>query len=224
MSAFLYEIFMKAFVITIKDHEKSEQVADRCIQSAKDYGLDVVKFDAITPKDDILDICNREVIAISRFQGVYSRLENSLSAFLSHYSLWKNCVQQKEPFIIFEHDAVVNSPIPKTLPKYVGNIGKPSYGKFNIPSSGWGRLTSKPYFPGAHAYIVTPEGAQRLIDAAPLHAMTTDVYLSRERFDWLEEHYPWSAEAQDTFTTIQNFTGCLAKHNYDSNYQIENVS
>ena len=66
--------------------------------------------------------------------------------------------------------------------------------------------------------------AKLLIDAAPFNAMTTDIYLSLSRFDWLEEYYPWSAEAQDTFTTIQNVTGCLAKHNYDSNYDIEDVS
>lgn len=215
---------MKAFVITIKGHEKSEQVADRCIQTAKDFGLNVVKFDAITPADDITSICAREVIPMNRFVGQYSRLENSVSAFLSHYSLWKKCVQQNEPFVIFEHDAVVNNPIPTTLPKYVGNIGKPSYGKFVTPSNGWEKLTSKPYFPGAHAYIVTPQGAKLLIDAAPFNAMTTDIYLSLSRFDWLEEYYPWSAEAQDTFTTIQNVTGCLAKHNYDSNYDIEDVS
>jgi len=214
---------MKAFVITIKDHEKSEQVADRCIQSAKKFGVDVVKFDAITPRDDIQGICDSELIPIKRFEGAYSRLENSLSAFLSHYSLWKMCVRHDEPFIIFEHDAVITTHIPTTLPKYVGNIGKPSYGRFNTPSFGWGQLTSKPYFPGAHAYIVTPEGARRLIAAAPIHAMTTDIYLSKQRFDWLEEYYPWAAEAQDTFTTIQNLTGCLAKHNYDDDYNITEV-
>jgi hypothetical protein len=33
-------------------------------------------------------------------------------------------------------------------------------------------------------------------------------------FPWLEEYYPWPVVVDDSFSTIQNQQGCLAKHNY----------
>ena len=42
---------MTAFVITIQDNPKSQQVADRCVESGKKNGLNIQKFRAFTPKD-----------------------------------------------------------------------------------------------------------------------------------------------------------------------------
>ena len=100
------------------------------------------------------------------------------------------------------------------------NLGKPSYGKFNTPSFlGYGALVSKPYFPGAHAYRITPNGAAQLINEAQLTAGPTDVYIHSNKFT-LGEYYPWVAEARDSFTTIQSTQGCYAKHNYGETYEI----
>jgi len=52
---------------------------------------------------------------------------------------------------------------------------------------------------------------------------STDIFLNLDWFPWLQEYYPWPVEARDNFTTIQNQTGCLAKHNYGEGYDIEEV-
>ena len=54
-------------------------------------------------------------------------------------------------------------------------------------------------------------------------AAPTDVYLNLDNFSFLEELYPWTHEAQDYFTTIQNELGCQAKHNYREGYEIEQI-
>lgn len=210
---------MKAYVIAIEGHAKSQQAADRCIESGKLFGVDIQKFDAITPEDDIEALAGMAGVPLYRFVSKYSPTENALAAFMSHYSLWNLCAGSNEPIAIFEHDAVLTGALPQP-PMFVGNIGKPSYGRFNTPTTlGWGDLVSKPYFPGAHAYIVTPMGARMLIEKAVDDACTTDVYLDNRRFPWLQEYYPWVAEARDTFSTIQNENGCRAKHNYNSDYE-----
>ena len=100
------------------------------------------------------------------------------------------------------------------------NLGKPSYGKFNTPTFiGYGSLVSKPYFPGAHAYRITPKGAADLINEAQFSAGPTDIYIHSSKFT-LGEYYPWVAEARDSFTTIQRKEGCYAKHNYGETYEI----
>lgn len=215
---------MKAFVITIQGHQGSESMADRCIQSGARYGVHISKLNGVTPSDDIYGICQVHGIDPTAFISEYSKTDNCIAAFLSHFSLWITCLNINEPVAIFEHDAVLNSPLPPSLPTYVGSIGKPSYGSYDTPSIlGWGPLVSKTYFPGAHAYIVTPLGAARLIQAAKQCAAPTDLFLSLANFPWLQEFYPWVAEADDSFSTIQQSLGCLAKHNYSKSYGVVDV-
>jgi len=214
---------MKAYVITIKGHEGSEEYAQRCIDSGRTWGWDIQSFDAITPKQDLYDICERTGVDPTGFIEKYSRTPNCIAAFLSHYTLWKSCIEHNEPIAIFEHDAIIQNG-PPSPPTFVGNIGAPSYGKFNTPSTfGWGKLVSKPYFPGAHAYIVTPIGAHMLCEKARTESRPTDVYLNIVRFEWLQEYYPWIAIADDSFSTIQNVTGTLAKHNYEKGIEISDI-
>lgn len=217
---------MQGYVITIMDNENSVKAAKRCIKSAKMYGLNVEMHPATTPKDNPFDIMKSKNINPDGFVEKYSRHENCMSAFLSHYSLWEKCAFENDTYVIFEHDAVVVNTIPDdTNVMHVATIGKPSYGQYNTPASfGFNPLTQKPYFGGAHAYMVKPSGAWALMETAQSDPMPTDVYMHRERFPWLQEYYPWCAEAYDSFTTIQKDVGCLAKHNYNKDtYVIENV-
>ena len=85
---------------------------------------------------------------------------------------------------------------------------------YNKPEKfGVNPLTSKVYFPGAHAYRVKPNAAKFIIEQAKKFARPTDVFLNVETFPFLEEYYPWPVMAKDSFTTIQNEMGCKAKHN-----------
>jgi hypothetical protein len=211
---------MKHYVIAIPDHEGSQTNADRCIESGKRYGVQIEKFDAITPEThDVEAIFKQQGISTSNFSSKYSKWENVLACFLSHYTLWQSCTHHNQPYTIFEHDAVINAPLPEKPPMFVGSFGKPSYGKFETPSHlGWGELTSKPYFPGAHAYTITPIGGHMLCLAAKYKAAPTDVFLDKRRFEWLQEYYPWSAYVDDSFSTVQKVEGCLAKHNFNSEF------
>lgn len=216
---------MKAFVITILDNEKSVASADKCISSAKKYGLDVERFKAITPADDPVAIAEKKKISLKMFKEPYSRFYNCVSAFLSHYSLWEQCLKDNERYIIFEHDAIVINNINTSVnSKGCINLGKPSYGGYRNPGTlGVGPLKSKQYFPGAHAYMLDPFAARFILDRARLAARPTDLFLNLETFPFLQEMYPWPVEARDKFSTIQKQLGCLSKHNYGEEYVIEDV-
>ena len=207
----------KAYVITILNNERSVQVAKRCIKSGKKHGLDVEMWKATTPKDNPEKIMKEYGINPRAFDEVYSRTDNCMAAFLSHYSLWKKAVEDKIDVLIFEHDAVIVDTIPE-VNGYQGCItfGKPSYGKFNTPRYlGIQELQHKRYFGGAHAYQVSWQAAEVLIKKAKSQAAPTDVYLHLDKFRFLQEYYPWPVEARDSFTTIQVEKGCLAKHKYN---------
>ncbi len=212
---------MRMFVITIMENKRSVQVADRCVKSGQVFGYKIEKHPAYSPQNcnvnQELDNLNYDR---SGFIEKYSRPENCIAGFLSHHSLWMKCLELNEPIVIFEHDAVVTNDIPNLVLFDILNLGKPSYGKFNTPTFiGYGSLVSKPYFPGAHAYRITPKGAADLINEAQFSAGPTDIYIHSSKFT-LGEFYPWVAEARDSFTTIQRKEGCYAKHNYGETYEI----
>jgi len=205
---------MKSFVITIMDNPRSVASAERCIKSTKEFGT--VMSPAITPKDNPHKIFEEEGLPVENFVEKYSYLESCMSAFLSHYNLWKFSVSKKQEVQIFEHDAVAVSHLPEFIShKGCISLGQPSYGKFNYPEGlGPVDLMSKQYFPGAHAYRVKPIAARALIEQAKIDAGPTDIFLHNDRFPFLEEYYPWPVVAKDSFTTIQKEEGCLAKHNW----------
>lgn len=213
---------MKNFVITIRENAKSVAAATRCISSGATNGIDIEYYEATTPKNsDIRALLEEYRLPEKGFNEVYSRLDNCIAAFLSHFSLWQFSAEQNEEVTIFEHDAVVVDTIPEIDYNGCISFGKPSYGRFNMPPNlGRNRLVSKRYFPGAHAYRIKPNAAKVLVETARFEAMPTDVYLNIERFPFLEEYYPWPVEVRETFTTIQKEQGCLAKHMYNDKYEI----
>ena len=213
---------MKNYVITIMDNEKSVEAAKRCILSGRAHGLEIEHFPASTPENTkIKKEYIERGIPEEGFVEKYSRLENCMAAFLSHYRLWEIASKENIEVTVFEHDAYLLGPIPEVL-FYYGcvNLGEPSYGKWLQPLySGIGPLLSKPYFPGAHAYRLNKTGADLLINGRK-NAKPTDVYLNKHLFPWLEEYHPWPVTCKDSFTTIQKEAGCLAKHNWNDDYEI----
>ena len=215
---------MKSFVIAIENHTLSQQVADRCIDSGKKYGIHVEKWKATTPDDFPIDKLLKEKVNVVGLHETYSRIANCAAAFHSHFSLWKHCIELDETIMVLEHDAVFVDSVPNIIFDKCISLGKPSYGKWNVPTVlGPGPLVSKAYFPGAHAYMIKPRGAKEIIKSAQRVARPTDVFLNVQNFPWLQEYYPWPVEARDSFTTIQNIKGCLAKHSYGETYRVEEV-
>ena len=211
---------MRAFVIYVPI-EESEQCAKRCIQSATKFGLKVEQFRGVTPMDRPIQLAEELNIPTENFREKYSRYENCLSAFLSHRRLWEWSAYNNEEVLIFEHDAVVIDPIPDVPYRGVLSYGHPSYGKWVTPSTlGVNKLVSKQYLPGAHAYRVNPEAARVLLNQATHHAAPTDLYIRNSLFEFVEEYYPWPVVVRESFSTIQNETGCQAKHGYGEGYQL----
>jgi len=206
-----------ARVITIQDNERSMQTARRCIKTGAKVNVEVINWKATTPEDDPEQIAEDKGIPTEGFQEVYSRFERCLSAFLSHHSLWEHCVEINEDILILEHDAVFVAPPPIiSYNRSLINFGKPSYGRHQQAYRlGLGDLVSKQYLPGAHAYLVSPYAAMRLIETAQYEAGPTDVWIHNKRFDFIQEYYPWCCEAKDNFSTIQVERGCTAKHGWN---------
>lgn len=204
---------MKAVVITVLSIPESVAAAQRCIASAATFGLEVEMFPAFIPADDPMAEFERRGWPTVKFtRNHYSRPMPCMSAFISHGRVWERCFTSGEEMVCLEHDAVMVRKLPDCRLALCANLGKPSFGRWKQPTCGVGPLVSKAHFPGAHAYFLHPGGAGELLRVAKQAAEPTDVFLSRKRFLWLKEAFPYSFECHEDFSTIQNPAGCQAKH------------
>ena len=214
-----------SFCIIVPDISMSLKSGQIMKDSAKEHGLnDVALFFGTTPRQrDPLDVFKEEGLDPSNFlTNTFSRIPEAMCCFLSHYYLWKKCANNDVPFIIFEHDArFITEFDPRIIEQttHVCSFGKPSYGKYRKTNKkGAQSLFSKDYFPGAHSYVITPQGAQSLLKRAKSVAPEpTDVFLHKKTFPFLQEWNPWMTEVNETFTTVQSVNGIQAKHGYQSN-------
>ena len=111
---------MKVFIIAIKDHVQSEELANRSLASAINLGYDASIFYSLTnglnmQGSESLDFLKSEnVYPILRPKNPYflmyrhwTNVAGVRGSFSSHYRLWQKCTQLEEPIIILEHDAVL---------------------------------------------------------------------------------------------------------------------
>lgn len=212
---------MKAFVITLKGIKESEELAQKALVSAKEHGYDASIFNAIKPKDNPLQIFRK--YGIEPYGWIKDENPAALACWASHFMLWKKSIEMDEPFLILEHDAIVESKFPSHLVKkvrHIVNIAAPGYidSVNNIENieyirKGLGRLRSNNKFCGTHGYIVTP-GVDEIIEELEVNGVKVaiDYYLSIYRFPKLQEYLPWCISAESNFSTIQyeapkHFTG-----------------
>lgn len=120
-------------VITIKDHEISETASDNFMSSARKHGvinsIFLFRFDAVTP-DLVPDLMRehnlkwtyprtgstydmRSGLKLSAYQTNAPR--KRVACFLSHFLLWKECLERDESMFIFEHDALFTGELPVEL-------------------------------------------------------------------------------------------------------------
>ena len=212
---------MKAYVIYIDKYPESKEAAQKCVASGKQFGVDVNLHLGYDADDHPLETAKEVGIPTGDFIEKFSRHENCVAAFLSHHSLWMKAIKDNEEVLVLEHDAIFINEVPRVPYKGVLSLGAPSYGKFNTPPNiGVNKLVSKQYLPGAHAYMVKPDAAQKMVDMARNYACPTDLFIRNDVFDFVEEYYPWPVLARDNFTTIQREEGCSAKHRYGESYKI----
>ena len=104
---------MQTRIIVLQSSEISRSMGAKCIDRAKEFGIEAEVFDGIDGRDahQILhDLGLRQYK--SKMKG--GRL-GVLGCFLSHYFLWTECVESDKPFMILEHDAWMLRPLPENV-------------------------------------------------------------------------------------------------------------
>ena len=104
---------MKAYIITLKDHQLSETVSKDCQNQATKFGIDVEVFDAIWG-DRYQKHMKKTGLKLGRIKKGKMTLGH-YGNFFSHYYLWLKCIELGTPIIVLEHDGYFIRPIPEDI-------------------------------------------------------------------------------------------------------------
>ena len=217
---------LKAYIITIKGNKLSEDSAQRTLEGALKQGLDAEIYYGID-KYNSMDELEANDLVVDNTDGVftnYSYLDSAVGCFMSHYKLWEKSVSTQERFLILEHDVKFTDKV-TDYENYAGvlNIGKPLWGKaykqWYSPDGCYQRdcrvrkhsfvdeyhdCNCEEYFlHGAHAYIVNPESAHKLINHARDNGiLPADNFINRDVVS-IADAIPFCCEQVTEFSTIQ---------------------
>lgn len=161
---------MKSYIIRLSDFPNSVEWSKKAYNSAKQHNWDVHFFEGSNGQKETLADYNIKINkkykkAIKSFERL-----GTVGCFLSHYRLWKLCIELNELICILEHDTLINKPLDiKTFDEVLKLIKGPTT-KGSYLGEWWAS--------GA-AYCLTPQGASKLIKFAELEgAMPADVMLN----------------------------------------------
>ena len=174
------------YVITMIGEGLSENLAQECIESAKKFGIQAKIFPATWGKDIDKHFVEQDLKIYKKGQKKKDINPGLKGCLLSHYRLWKKCIESQEPMMIFEHDNIVLRDIPQKLLNTFEDVlhldfasrQVTDYEDFTetyngddvkqwcpqIPRLSGHELYNKTHIKGSHAYIIKPLGATKMVD------------------------------------------------------------
>jgi GR25 family glycosyltransferase involved in LPS biosynthesis len=187
----------KAHIITIKGHEKSEKMAVRCLDSCKKVGQPAEIFDAFDGTGNL----DPEIIVPEHSRNKdwvrWLKLVNTtlskpeICCFLSHFALWVKCVEEDQPLIALEHDAVMLKPFSEHMAInaviYLGSNEMVRNNYWNPIPPHAQLCPDYRYILRTHAYSVDPVCAKNLISDALRREISTavDVMMNVQKYSIL---------------------------------------
>lgn len=175
---------MKFKIIRLNENPISEKYAADCVTQAAKFGIEVEYFDAVNGLEYQGHLAKLNILPKYKFKkgraGVYG-------CFLSHYYLWKQCVDEDTAYGILEHDGYFVNPLPDNiLDKFTDVLKLDNLNPFlktyetdlaqqesqltaiekyfNPKAKFLHKNMTGNYLLGAYGYLIKPHAAKKLID------------------------------------------------------------
>ncbi len=182
-SSFQYNTEIEsAYVIVIKDHQISESMAARCMESCQKVGTPCKRWEAF-------DGTKGGIVAPDHLKGQnwlkWIKVVNEALAttevcnVLSHVALWAHCIEIDRPIICLEHDAIVvqnltHHPAFNAI-NYMGSIEQ-------LQNNYWGSIPihgqlncNYRFCLRTHSYSIDPFMAKRLLGSIVKSGIATSI-------------------------------------------------
>jgi GR25 family glycosyltransferase involved in LPS biosynthesis len=191
---------MKTFIITLLDSELSTSLAADCIIQANKHGI----FPRIWPAVNGITKGPEKMkeYNIKPFMLQKMNVPGVIGCFLSHYELWTECVELKEPILILEHDGYFLETLPIDINENYTDVLHldphiPTLSSYNHDIENSKNTPLKYFDPlktgvdaagefvvGAYGYCIKPNAAKKLIEfSTTVGSLPTDVIIGRDLVD-----------------------------------------
>lgn len=220
---------MKAYCIILEGHPYSERVGRRCIDSARDIGgIHVERFKAVDA-DNAVAVMHRHRLTWTWGEGVCPKTRLNMHPYgggaarigcaMSHFLLWKACVEAGEDFLILEHDSVFIRQMPEVDFDFICQINDPrgatrrgdwwsdlmadrGPGVFYKTWVTWKTQKIPDGLAGNSAYLLKPKAAQRLVDLyETVGVWPNDATMCEQLVPGLQELYPFVTRVEQERST-----------------------
>jgi glycosyl transferase family 25 len=182
---------MKSFHIILKDHKLGEELGNKNIAIAKQFGLDANLFEAV-PGNDCSHLFKQHKV-----RPPHTRKLGHHGCFMSHFLLWKKCIELNETIVILEHDGVFLRTLPDNIEDNFLDIcrldsccaWKDSYeddiqavldnpiGYFK-PDTVYKEKAFGNFYIGQYGYLIKPQAAEKLVKRAKqIGAHAVDMFI-----------------------------------------------
>ncbi len=203
---------MLAFVIYTPDDPISVMLATRCIESGKKFNLSIERTDGfpkLLAREYALEHGLQFGFDYLEYQQIRPLRDSQIAIFIAHRNLWSRCVGLNTPITVFEHDAYLVAPIREIKFKHVINYQRQIW-----DDPGWiwhkklQRLVdreNKPgtakyiCLPGAAAYSITPDAAQKLL--AIKNMLPLDLFVNKNIVEIDDYPFPWPVSRSNDYSS-----------------------
>ena len=186
----------KTFCIVLKDNEYSLKSYNNLLDTANKFNWTVEPFFG-TVGDTITSDTWKNLNLNLPNDNKFLRRKGAQGCFLSHFYLWKHCVSINEPISILEHDVLfidywhsieTDADLIKLWP--LSKIKNDTYtGKWEV---------------GAHAYIITPVGAKKIIEWVYCNfAYHADMLIGEKILKWDNTKHSSVTISEDNISTTR---------------------
>ena len=103
------------YCIHKKDDEDSAAPLNDAVQSGKDNNINVIPYAGVYSNIDTIISQEKLFINPAGAHKVTRRGKGVLGCFLSHYFLWKKCINENIPIGVLEYDAIFIKPFPNNI-------------------------------------------------------------------------------------------------------------
>lgn len=177
---------MKAKIITLKDNKLSERIAKESIEQASKFNVSVEYFEAVNGFSAEHHLVDLGIRPKKKMRA------GALGCALSHIYLWRQCVEDNEPYLILEHDGYFIEPLPNNVLDLFEDVLKldncnpysESYEQdlenklknqleiLDIEDDSKLLGIAGQYSKGAYAYIIKPHAAAQLLEYISINGIT----------------------------------------------------
>lgn len=162
---------LQSFAIYLKGHRVAEQWLPSLVKNAKENNWQLETFQGINGLEK--NLRDYGIKIDMRYKKSYNLMAKPgvQGCFLSHWHLWKKCIELNHPIGIFEFDVVFKKEPPSVMPADIIKLAGFKPAKLASTGQWWG---------GAYAYIISPQGAKKLLNwvekfgASPADFMLAD--------------------------------------------------